>query len=659
MTKVFFDRWFYLIWIVSSLILSLVPLYSLGYLVFVIGASRKLRVLKSFDSYFSNSILSFFILVSSIMVTGVFTSYLNIPNYAIINTFFALLFTIIIIKEQLPGKTHKTTGHLAILKWSDVAGLISGTLIPILIIAIHVTSLGVDGALFRIVNADGWDNTSHLNLLQATSDNKNYFYSSSPVHKDGVELSNNYPQGWHLAMSSLVDGIAPNSLNPVTFGLSTTFVAYLSIVFLWYILACFTLLKLSWGLLTATRRGVLRGILFIIALQFPAITLFLPSITSGFINYLALMPPLLVIVALSHQLLSLRNRDHLWACLLVIVLLSSGIGLTWILPLPALCLLVLLIIGVVGVNRFNLSTSKLPALFVFALVSLSVALYMLLLLKDVGVSHLFVGNGLPKYFPGQTTVLVSILVICMYYGALRKYPSLSTTLITVIPFILLVFGAWLLSYLHSDTLGYYNAKILGILCVVVYLFTVSIVVHLSELSVVSRDGYESLVKIIVASGITGLLVVLSSQVIDMRMLQRSQYILTAPERSFASKWVYTDESIRGQGQLLIERADILAAPSSAMLFNRVSISSAEKFLAAASPSSKLRPKGSSTCLLYIYYDDNMSVLPSKEEIYKALSDCLRIRSEANLSTKILLPESARSIYEKISTYNASLIYYPD
>lgn len=650
------NRRFYSLWIGLSLLLSLLPFYSIGYLAFIVGATKKIRLLRSFDSYFSNSIIAFFILVSSIMVAGIFTSYLHVPNYAIINTLFAILFTGAILYLQ-PADTAKKVTKLPVFVWSDTAGIIAGIIMPILIVGLHVTSLGVNGALFRIVNADGWDNTSHLNLLQAVSDNKNYFYTSSPIHRDGLSLSNNYPQGWHLASSSIVDGIVPNVLNPHTLGLQATLIAYLLIVFAWYFIACFTLSKLSWSLLPDTKNKVIRSILFIIAMQFPILALFLTSITSGFVNYLALMPMLLVVVMLSHQVLSDKGRDHLWSYLAVSILLTASVGLTWILPVPALGLLVLLVISAVGIKKRDITYTKWPLVLVAGITLISFLLYSLLFLKDIGVGQLFVGNGLPQHFPNQWTVAASLTLLGLFYGIYRKRSDIRTTALVILPFVILVFSVWLLSYLHSDTLGYYSAKILGLLCVVVFIFTVAAIVQFAESLSDSTKSTSVFIKTSAAFGIVGILLVVSGQILDLRMLQRNQYILSAPERDYVARWIYTDESLQNKGQLLIERDDILAAPSSAMLFNRVSTESAERFLAAASPNKNYDFKGSQTCLLYIYYDNSMNVLPSREDMYASLSSCLKKRDDAGLTTKILLPESAKVEYEKINTYNAELIYH--
>lgn len=641
-------------WVVLSLALSLSPLPGLGYVVFLIGAATKLRILHSFDTYFANLIFALLILMSSIMVSGIFTSYLNIPNLEAINTTFALFFCYLILHLQ-PKNLSKNEGRL--FNWSDFIGIAAGLSIPILVLALHISSVGFEGALFRIVNADGWDNTSHLNLLQATSENDNYFYSTSPKLLNDTGLYNNYPQGWHLASTSILDSLIPNLLNPNTYGLSVTLSTYALIMFFWYATACYCLAKLAWGLLPKTKHRYTRSLVFFISLQVPVLSLLLTSLTSGFVNYLALMPMLLIVVFLSKQLIEDKDREYLWPYLVITSLFTAGVGLSWLMPVPALALLALLVFCIVLPSlRGVFGRSQIPALISIGVVLLAFLLYMSLFLKDIGFGQILVGNGLPEHFPGQLPVILGLVAIGIFYAIRPKWQNIQSMLLIMSPFVILVLGIWLFSYLRAGGLGYYNAKALGLLCVIIFTFSTVALTGITE-SLFDKLKPRLLVMTSVSISLVGLFIVLSGQTIDLRMFHKNQYILNSSEQAYITKWIYDSQSLQNNEQLLVERDDILAAPSSAMLFNRLTVDSAIHFLAAASPKSGYDFKGSQTCLLYIYYDRNMVTLPSEEDIYLSLSECLRVRAQDNLRTKILLPQTAEVRYKKLNTYGAELIYY--
>lgn len=649
------NRTFFILWIVLTLFFSLLPLHSIGYLFFLVGAAKYLRVLRAFDSYFANFVLAFMILVASIALSGIFTSYLNIPNYAIVNSFFALLFSVTIIYFQ-PPESSTDRKNLPVFNRSDIIGIAASILVPLLIVVVHLSSNGIQGALFRIVNADGWDNTSHLNLIQATSVNENYFYSISPLRQDDQEFFNNYPQGWHLATSSIADGIMPNIFNPSTYGLIATLTAYLVTVFLWYFITCYTVIKFAWSLLPQTTKWLQRGVLMTISVHLPVLVLFLTSLTSGYINYLAIMPMLLVVVMLSHQIIN-GDKKNLWPYLVIAPLLTVGIGLIWVLPLLPLALLILTTLGIVGINKQDIAYDKLLLLLSIALASVAFLLYAILLVKNIGAGQLFEGHGYIKNFPPPLTIALFGAFLYAAYSIRNKLNDAKLMFILASPFVLLVFGVWLLSYLHSGELSYYGAKTLGLLCVVLSVFVTANIVWISE-HVFKTKYVGMLGSICIATSLIGLSIITSGQNIDLRMLQKNQYILNPTERSFVSKWMYSDEALNKKEQLLLVRENITTAPGSAMLFNRTTPDSAIHYLAAASPRKTIDIRSSDTCLLYFYYDgDNMQILPSDKPIFDALSQCLAKRKDANVKTKLLLPYSVKQEYDKIKTYDAELIYY--
>ena len=634
--------------IILSVLLSLTPVYGLGYVILVSVVARDLNVIKAFDSVCSNFVLSSLLLACSIMVTGMFTSYLNIHNYATINVFFALFFfgAILYLQPRVNIRAKKKRFTL-----SDIIAIVTGFSIPLLIVAIHLSTLGINGALFKIANADGWDSTSHLNFLQVTSKNKNYFYPTSPVELGDKTLHNSYPQGWHLASSNIADGLLPGALDPSSYGLSTTLITYLLIVFAWYFAACFVLVKAVWSLLKRSSGRAMRSVLVFTIVQIPILLLYLSYLNSGYMNYIGLIPLVLLVCLISYEALKMSSKTvHIKPILLytvISVLLTAGVCLTWPLPTPALALLVIFTIAATG---FSISSTgiriKLLIMAATAFCVAAMALYGALLVQDIGADKLEIAplSKLNSQLVASTGLALGLLVALEY----RKN---KTAFLVLLPFLVTVLMFWLYAYSQEAGLGYYHAKLLSLVFALVLTFSSGTLVNLVESFSVDgmQRGGANFAKMLFSLGIVTLMVLIYNKPIDTRLLHPSGSTFSKVELNYITGWMYSSDALNNKEQLLVARSSIRDNPNGTMLFNHLSTDGAINFLTGSQ-------KSEYTCLQYMYWDKRGRKL-NRLDTHDSLSTCIHSRMQAGLKTVIFLPKSAKLRYQKTNTYDAEIIYH--
>lgn len=643
--------------ILLSFILAFTPVYGLSYILLSITFATRLNVLHAFRSYFANFIVTLLIVLSSIMVSGIFTSIVNIPNFASLNLVFALVFCGVIYHfQQGKDKPRK------IFDLSDSISLTVAVIVPIIIVGLQIFTAPTDVALFKLANADGWDNVSHLNMLQTVSENHNYFYSTSPMVNGGEKAYNNYPQGWHIASSNLVNGVMPGVFNPDKYGLNVTLGAYIATSFIWFILAVFVFAKVVLQLAPTIKKNGsrrLHALSFSITMILPILALFVTTISSGYINYLGLIPLIILIVAASYQLLEARDKRGIWVYLAFTLPLVAGVCLMWVLPTPALMLLMVATVLVVGIRVRDYIRTPLIVL-VTSLIFASLIGYLYILTQDVSLDQISINTTWLEHFPTATLVFACLAILALYVIVRKvKYNNL---VIVLSSFMVYIFAVWMFSYISGDKLGYYHAKLFGLSFVVVALFTCAVLVRFIEsIDTVSLTKFTAVsLTIVVSLSTVSTLLIVTGVNIDGRSFQRSQHYLGDDERIFVAKWMASNESLKDDGQLLLMRENILDNKNKAMLYNRVTLDSARRFLASSSPSSTKYIDSMYTCILNIYYEQRAGatvVIKDKNKVLNNLSTCLGERNRAGLPTTIRAPRSIQSELEKIDTYNAHIVYY--
>lgn len=650
MFKKFIDNKTDIFLLALAAILSLTPIYALGYVLLCIYGARKLHFIDALNTYFANFILSVLVLCSAIMIAGVFTSYLDIPNLAVINLAYALVLMFCIINFQ----QDKSAKNVKAFDGIDIAAILAAIAIPAAAVAVIVSSIGIDGMLYRVVNGGSWDGVQQFSFWKVDAENNNYMFETSPIEVDGEEISNNYPQGWHVASSDIASGIAPGALNPEEHGIEVTLAIYAATVFSWYALTIYIASKFIVSILPSKRGNILRGALVFVSLQFLAVSILLPAWYEGYVNYIGSLTYVLLAGTYLYQVF--RDREGNQAPLFVIssLILIGATGLIWVFPaiiLGAICVVALISIGIKK-QVYSRSQKVLSALVIFSIVCAGL-MYAKLLLTSVDASYIFATPGWVIPLPTTLTTLVCCVVALLL--AYRMKVELRPALGVLLPTLFIIGAIWFMSYVLSGAVGYYHVKIFGILFTLVVVFMSAYIIQAAE------QVNESKVPILngalavgAALSLFAFVSVFSDQNTDIRILHKGSSHTSGIEERKLLDFTYTTDDPKTQ--LLILREDMLPTGANGSgLFNRRSVAASAEYLTV----SELN-KRPNTCLIYIFFNNSPEGTQAgddKSVAYGNLTKCLELRNAKGLKTEIFAPKSQKSDIEKINTYQAKLTYY--
>lgn len=639
-----------------ALVISLTPFYTVGYLIFIAVFAGRMNFLNSFRSHFSNFVLVTMILMSSIMIAGIFTSLADIPNFATINLILALFFCLAICHYQRPDTGTKKQR----IDVSDIVSMLVALAVPVAIMIIQFGFSSPNIALFKLVNADGWDNVPHLSLMQMTTENRNYFYSTSPIDDSNGPSSLNYPQGWHLASGDMINGIIPGVFNPSNYGLSATFAAFVFTIFAWFTLGVYVLGKVVWWMLPRQKKAtstVRRAIVFSAVMLLPILPLFISILPKGYENYLGLLPYVVLVVAASYQLLEAGSKKEMPAYLVVTLIMATSVGLMWVLPAPPLLLLIAITVFAVGAKLRDLVKNPIIVLTTI-LAAFALLAYLYILIQDVSPSHLYVSTSWLVNFP--SFALVTIFGVIIAVDTIRSKLNIGNTVVVIAPIVVYVFAMWVLAYLSDKGLGYYHAKMFGVLFVVIAVFACASLIRMLELIELPKVKVGYIVLALTSLGVVSGVLIMSDQGLDLRSFWRSQYYLTPEERKTVTDWMVSDRAVSGKEQMILLRKNVLENRNNSMLYNRLSIDSAKQFLTAQSKSASKHVGFEDTCLLNIYYDMSsaqMAPIRNEKKVLSKLADCVDARNKAGLGTIIRAHKSSKPKLEAAGVKNARIVYY--
>ncbi|HVW99139.1 MAG TPA: hypothetical protein VHA52_01650 [Candidatus Babeliaceae bacterium] len=324
-----------LLLLLAGIVFSITPLYGIGYLCLVAVGAMNLYQSAIFSSFLSRLILSFLLFTSTLMAVGVFTWFIKVPTYPILCVFaFGILLSVIRCK---PEKTLRSK----VIDMSDVLSMGLALIAPLVVIGSFCLPHPSYAGVYQFVST-GWDNGSHLNMLQNDGQAQGYVYEKSPANKfvNSKDRFGAYPQGWHLATSDVVNGFGakPFSSSKPLAALVTYFVVYLA----WYVIAVYCFSKLAWGITKKTVKNIDNSwfaiaIFSMLNLLFQVVV-FYGSLVHGFANYLGCMAYLIIIFAMVYE----NNTKRSPSTLLTAIIAGVGATLSWLLPLPAIVLVIFL-----------------------------------------------------------------------------------------------------------------------------------------------------------------------------------------------------------------------------------------------------------------------------------------------------------------------------
>lgn len=638
-----------------SVLLLFTPYYGLGYIFILLISSRYVRPLKAFDSYFANFIICALLLCLSIMIAGIFSMLIHTADYAVYNIIVYVAVITPIVAHQLDRP--EASKNITIIDAILIAVSLFG---PLLIVGAQLSSNPLHIAVYKIVDGDGWDNAAHVSLLQLNDHFKGYIYPMANIQHNDSQVVNSYPQGWHLASSNIASGFGGAAFDTSSTSMLRVLIAYMGTVFAWYVVSMYVFLKYALYLYDKSIKKLniplLIPILGSASLLLLLFVLF-PSIYQGFINYIAIIPYIVLLVATILQFMGNERGVEVATQRYISFALPllASITLIWTLPAPALALMCLYALLVNKGIMAAIMSLKRPAILLGVLViTISSLVYAYILIKNIGFSAVYINTGYIAGFPRPELAL--ILVAIVLFGVYKRYIDLTVRHLLLIfsPLTAYMFILWLMSYVKSGVIGYYQSKMFTLIVLLLMLFAATVIMRLiTELSV-HKDRYISAANtVFIGLCIVGGVVILSGNPLNINSLKRQirgDDVLI----EHAIKWVYSPNS-SSLDQLLIFDDNLDNTHNKAMLFNSLITQVNINFYTdrgSEDPSKNALKCISPTGLFYIGTTSHYS----NEQVLKRLSHCLKLRSEAGFSTTIISVRSNKSHFERIDTYGAKFEY---
>lgn len=640
--------------ILVSLVCLFTPYYSVGYLGILIVSSRYLHPLKAFDSYFSNFIISLLLLCVSIMLAGIFAILFNTPVFAVYNIVIFIALALLVRRYQ-PVRVDSSR----VITKIDLL-LIGVSLIGPLLIVVSQMSYSPQVAIYKMVNGDGWDNAVHLGLLQLSEHFNSYSYPGSQTFYNDGEITNSYPQGWHLASTNIGSGFGGVNFDTSEVSVLRTLISYLVLILLWYVTAIYVFLKYVVNLASESTRklGSLSLFISLGALSMlPVLFVLMPAVHQGFVNYMGIIPYLILFVAATIQFTQAdaKGQKDLLAYLTLILPILAGITLIWTLPAPGLGL-VLLCVLIMNKNTLKhlINYRAIPVVLGVVLVGVPILIYAYILLTSIGFGQVYVNTGYVSGFPRPELLLILVVVVCI--GIRMKYMKLhiDQVLLILSPLMAYMLVLWILSYIKSGQIGYYQSKMLTLIAVIIMLISIPIIIRFIADRVFDKSRLRSVVKVaLVSVGVISGIIIFSGNQLNLNSLKRLDW---HDDKLIAQTidWVYRNQSV-GSGQLVVFGDNMSIKYNKSMLFNLVDFNVNAGFYTKSSIEDLSVDAYRCISPYGLFYVGNTAGY-SKRKILERLDRCLASREEKGLSTTILSLDSNKSFFDTINTHDARIIY---
>lgn len=588
------------------------------------------------------------------MIAGIFSMLVHTENYAIYTIIIYLAIITPILAYQ-PDRL-EVRKEVAIL---DVVILGVSLIGPLLIFGAQLSSNSLHTSIYKIADGDGWDNAAHVSLLQLTDHFKGYIYPMANAQHKGSQVVNSYPQGWHLASSHIASGFGGAAYDSNSASAFRVLLTYVSTVYIWYIVSMYVFLKYATYIYgkTIKKLNILQIIPILITASLPLMLFVLfPSIHQGFVNYMAIIPFLILLTAATFQFTEGNRRDVLIGRRYVSLALPllAAITLIWTLPAPAIALMCLYAVFVnKNIITTALSIKRLPILLGATTVILPSLVYAYILLKNIGFSAVYINTGYIAGFPRPALALILVAIILV--GIHKKYitPTINHILIVVSPLTAYMLILWLLSYVKSGLIGYYQSKMFTLIVVLLMVFAVSVIMRLViELSK-HKDRYVSIVtSFFIGICIVGGVVILSDNPPNLNSLKRQ---LRGDEvlMEQAIDWAYRPAPL-GSDQLLIFGDDLNYTHNKAMLFNALNVE-VNTNLYIEKGDKDLSNNALKCVSVGMFYIGTVGSYTQPQALER-LSHCLKLRLQEGMPTTIISTLSNKPLFEEIDTYDAKIEY---
>ncbi len=471
----------------TCIAIGLTPLYGLVYIFLICAGAYLVKPLRGYPSYIASFIVELFILSACIMVAGIFIWALKQPALLALSTTGLYIFTAYF---RLDDKQRK----ISLINTNDVVALIIAIVAPIIICGSYLMTQSPRVGVYQFL-ANGYDNGSHLNMLQNNSRINGYDFHGIPsfVKKDrgSSDEYRGYPQGWHLATISFMEGFGKkvfSSKNPLHL-LDAYLIAYLS----WTFITIFITTRLTLFFAIDRSNKVdqspdsrwLKLLLAIVIAVYIQMIVYWGSLAHGFPNYIACLGYIGLVIGFLHQALDGNkksiNRTTVLRDWLMALFLTSATVLIWILPLPALALSLLFSLAFIfkkKVPSVSFLTSASIRSFIGPVVMLGIScaailaeLLIYMKYSQHGSNQVAEGS-LTGTFPVSIFLTIPLLALILIYSLRSRSSIAKISLVSTIPFAVLSAGIAYDQLAQVGRLSYYFSKSLAIVLLITSLFVV-------------------------------------------------------------------------------------------------------------------------------------------------------------------------------------------
>jgi len=499
----------FVIGVLALIALLFTPFYGIPYLVIVYGLARQLTYSKIFNSLFSRFILAGVIFGTLIMIVGTISWLLHISIHPLFLALVSIGLSILINKLS---KTKESPVPL-FNKGDVISVTLAVILIPIIALSFYFPKPS-DASSLQIL-ANGYDNAAHLSLVRTTADDKGYVYGyQNEVKSKTITDLNAYPQGWHLTASHLMNSFGLNFFKSSTPILAIN--GYLISLAITYVVAIFLATKIMWRLYqqySGEKDESLDAVLvFVVANLLIQLLIYWGSLLLGFASFIACLAYITVIISAVID----TSKNSYMVAILVSCLAAFATVQTWLLPLPAVFLTMLIAYGP-KVKELLVSKKKndrkyLLQIITFAGIAALGGIFQLaILLKFNPVDSVSALNDDGGIFWISNLIFGAIVLLSIFYWRNQHTDKLISDkfIASVSPFLLLSGTIFIYQMLSMDKTSYYFVKSIGIAVCVVGIFFVP--AFLATVIKMTRGSKMIFVNSIVAITVIAVLMVSTGQ----------------------------------------------------------------------------------------------------------------------------------------------------
>lgn len=501
--------------IAVGVLLSITPFYSFAYIIFIAVSIRYLPTLKTFHTTLSKAFLALLLLVASISMVGTITWLLSIENYPILNIVGYAAIVLLVAKSRKEDRSKSP-----LLDRIDLTALLVAIVpIVILLCSFFFMTPNKPAALMQLAS-EGWDNGSHVMMLENSSLLNSYNYRPTENINNVTLTGNAYPQAWHLSSASIANGFGGNQFI-ASKPMHTTLV-YMVVSLVWFIITVYLLALLSYRFYEISVRKNQRNhtvqASIIAVLSLTIMVVVISALMHGFTNYLGSLAYLIAFCAIVYDTI-LQPKSNLYA---LAIIMAALVSLMWFLTAPAVILTVLFLLLTryksLGANINALIRDK--AILISSVVSGLVILMQVLafqIYSPIGSTGQLVDGsritpfdmtGSPMHI---SIVLFGVMIALTVWYMVKARTTDSTKrfiIATTLPWIILTLSVYLYQNIMEGYNSYYLTKVMG-LCIAVLTIPTAIIFaeFFSKISV----PYKKMVAPILSISAVVLLVLASGQ----------------------------------------------------------------------------------------------------------------------------------------------------